>query len=230
VIIELDHRRFKQAGDAQMTVVYGDARQEILLAAADIKTASLLILTVTGFVAARTVVVQSKRLNSRIEIVARTSGPDYTDLLKNLGASGVVLPEFEASLEMTRQALLRLRVPATEIQRHTEAVRQELYAQLFNGNNDYRVLSQLRVAEQQFDLQWVRLVPESPIAHQSIGDSELRKKTGASVVGIVREGQLKPNPDANFVLMPNDLIAIIGNERDREAFCLLAAITPCNVH
>ena len=228
VIIELDHRRFEQAMNAGMAVVYGDAGQEVVLDAAGIKDASLLILTVTDFVATRSVIVQSKRLNSRIEIVARTSGPDYTDLLKNLGVFEVVLPEFEASLEMTRQALLRLRVPSTEIQRHTEAVRQELYAHLFNEKSDYRILSQLRGAEQQFDLQWVRLVPESPMAHRSIGASEIRKKTGTSVVGVVREGEFKPNPDANFVLMPNDLIAIIGSEGDRETFCLMASLTHCS--
>jgi CPA2 family monovalent cation:H+ antiporter-2 len=43
------------------------------------------------------------------------------------------------------------------------------------------------------------------------------------VVGVVRKEQLKPNPDADFVLIPNDLVAIIGNERNREAFCLLAS-------
>jgi CPA2 family monovalent cation:H+ antiporter-2 len=228
VIIELDHRRFEQAMNAGMAVVYGDAGQEVVLDAAGIKDASLLILTVNGFVATRSVIVQSKRLNSRIEIVARTSGPDYTELLKKLGVFEVVFPEFEASLEMTRQALLRLRVPSTEIQRHTETVRQELYAHLFNEKSDYRILSQLRGAEQQFDLQWVRLVPESPMAHRSIGASEIRKKTGTSVVGVLRGGELKTNPEANFVLLPNDLIAIIGNERDREAFCLMASFIQCS--
>jgi Trk K+ transport system NAD-binding subunit len=85
----------------------------------------------------------------------------------------------------------------------------------------------LRGAEQQFDLQWIRLAPESPIVYRSIGENEIRKKTGGSVVGVVGEGQLRPNPDAEFVLMPNDLIAIIGSESDRETFCLLASSTAC---
>ena len=124
---------------------------------------------------------------------------------------------------MTRQSLLHLRVPPTEVQRHTDTIRQELYAVLFNSNDSYRVLSQLRGAEQQFDLQWIRLSKESPMANRSIGESEIRKTTGASLVGVVRDGQLKPNPDADFVLMPEDLIAIIGIEADRKAFLLMAA-------
>jgi monovalent cation:H+ antiporter-2, CPA2 family len=172
--------------------------------------------------------VQAKRLNNRIKIVARTSGPDYFDLLKDAGVSEVVLPEFEGSLEMTRQSLLHLGVPPTEVQRYTETARQELYAHWFSKGKEYRVLSQLRGAEQQFDLQWVRLAPDSPIADKSIGESEIRKKTGVSVVGVVREEQLKPNPDAEFVLRPNDLIAIIGGEKDRDAFCLMTSLARCD--
>lgn len=61
------------------------------------------------------------------------------------------------------------------------------------------------------------------MANRSIGESEIRKTTGVSIVGVVRDGQLKSNPDAKFVLMPEDLIAIIGNEADRKAFLLMAA-------
>jgi len=222
VIIEMDHRQFEQAKKTGMTVVYGDAGNEIVLEAGGIKDAALLILTIPGLVTARSIIVQSRRLNQSIQIVARTPGPDYFELFKDLGVSEVVLPEFEASLEMTRQSLLHLRVPPTEVQRHTDTVRQELYAHLFNQGNDYRMLSQLRGAEQQFDLQWVRLAQESPITHRSIGESEIRKRTGASVVGVVRGEHLKPNPDADFVLLPDDLVAIIGSERNREAFSLMA--------
>ena len=223
IIIELDHRRFGQARDADMSAVYGDASQEIVLEAADIKDARLLVLTLPGLVATRSTIVHAQRLNGHLAIVARTSGPDFFGEMKALGVSEVVLPEFEASLEMTRQSLLHLNVPPTEVQRHTDNLRQALYAALFNSNDSYRVLSQLRGAEQQFDLQWFRLSRGSQMVNRSIGESEIRKTTGASIVGVVRDGQLKPNPDADFVLLPEDLIAIIGNDGNREAFCLMAA-------
>ena len=223
IIIELDHRRFEQAKGAGMAVVYGDGGQGIVLEAAGIKTAALLILTLPNFVATRAAIVQAERLNGHLEIVARASGPDYFDDMRDLGVSEVVFPDFEASIEMTRQSLIHLGVSPTEVQRHTDKIRQEHYAVLLNSNDGYRVLSQLRGAEQQFDLQWIRLSKESPMANRSIGESEIRKTTGASVVGVVRDGQLKPNPDADFVLLPEDLIAIIGSEKNREDFCLMTA-------
>jgi CPA2 family monovalent cation:H+ antiporter-2 len=223
IIIELDYWRFKQAKEAGMSLIYGDASQEIVLEAAGIKNATLLILTIPDLVTIRSTIVHSKHLNGCLKIVARAAGPDYFDVMKRLGVSEVVLPEFEASLEMTRQSLLHLRTPPTEVQRHTDTIRQELYAELFNSNDSYRVLSQLRGAEHQFDLQWIQLIQKSPMANRSIGENEIRKTTGASVVGVVRNGQLKPNPDVDFVLMPEDLVAIIGSEENREAFCIMAA-------
>jgi CPA2 family monovalent cation:H+ antiporter-2 len=223
IMIELDYRRFKQAREAGMSLVYGDASQEIVLEAAGIKDATLLILTIPDLVATRSTIVHSKHLNKRLKIVARIAGMDYFDVMKRLGVSEVVFPEFEASLEMTRQSLLHLRIPPTEVQRHTDTIRHELYAEFFNSNDSYRVLSQLRGAEHQFDLQWIRLIRQSPLANRTIGESGIRKTTGASVVGVVRNGQLKPNPDADFVLMPEDLVAIIGSEANREAFSLMAA-------
>ncbi len=228
VIVELDHHRFEEAKKEKIAAVYGDAGQKFVLDAAGIREAALFILAVPGLVTARAVILQARRMNPEIQIVARTSGPDYFSLFKELGVSAVVLPEFEASLEMTRQALFHLNVPPTEIQRHTNTVRQELYGRMFTESSDYRVLSQLRCAERQFDLQWFNLDPRSSVANRSIGESEIRKKTGASIVGVVREQKLQANPDVDFVLRPNDLVAIIGNKNNRESFCRLASSDPEN--
>ena len=228
VIIELDYRRFEQAREAGISAVYGDASQKIVLEAAGVKDAVLLILTIPGLAMARSIIVHSKKLNESIQIVARISGIDYSVLFKELGVAEVVLPEFEGSLEITRQALLRLQVPPAEVHRYTDRIRQELYAHLYNGGDDYRILSQLRGIEQQFDLQWVKIDPDSGISNRSIGQSEIRKQTGASVVAVVRNGKLTTNPDADFVLMPNVLVAVIGNDKHREAFCLIASKTESN--
>ncbi len=99
VIIELDHRHFEQAKEAGLAVVYGDASQEIVLDAAGIKDATLLILTLPGLVAVKSTIVQSKRLNGRLEIIARASGPDYFDVLKALGVSEIVLPDSRPALK-----------------------------------------------------------------------------------------------------------------------------------
>ncbi|MDZ7696303.1 MAG: cation:proton antiporter [Deltaproteobacteria bacterium] len=218
VIIELDQRRFEKAKEAGMAVVYGDAGQEIVLEAAGIQDARLLILTLPALAEAKSVIAHARHLNDRLQIIARTPGPDSFEILRDLGVSQIVLPEFEAGLELTRRSLLCLDIPPTEVHQCTDTCRQEIYADLTGEKEDYKVLSQLRDAEQQFDLQWVRLGEENPTAKKSIGESEIRKRTGASVVGVVREKQLTPNPGPDFVLQPDDLVAFIGNDESRKAF------------
>ena len=218
VLIELDHRRFESAKDAGMSIVYGDATQETVLEAAEIKESTLLIITLPGPAEARSIAMTAKRLNGSLQIVARASGKEVFDLLKEAGVDEVVFPEFEASLEITRQSLLRLKMPVPEIQRYTDTSRHDLYGHYFDKDYEFQLLSHLRSAEQQFDLQWVHLTQDSPLVSHSIGESEIRRKSGISLVGVVRNGHLTPNPDAGFVLEAGDLIAIIGGEQNRETF------------
>ncbi|MGE4297354.1 MAG: cation:proton antiporter [Desulfovibrionaceae bacterium] len=228
-VVELDHRRFEAVRDAGMPVVYGDAAQEVVLEAAGVKAAALLVVTVPGLVAARAVVEETRRLAPGLDMVAGSHGDDYIAMMRGLGVREVVLPEFEASLELARQVLVRLGVAPAEVQRDVEAMRREMYAHMYEAHHDYRELAQLRDAESHFDLQWFRLEAASPLAGHSIGRSELRRRTGASVVGVVRDGALTANPDAAFVLQPGDLVAIIGGRDNRLAFCSVATPAACGV-
>lgn len=222
-IIELDHRRVEQAKAAGLPVVYGDASHEVVLEAAAIASARMLIVTTPEMVVTQAIVVNARKHNNGLEVVARTSDPTFLPVFKRMDVTDVVLPEFEASLEMTRQALLHLRVPAPDIQRHTESLRQDLFAPFFSRGDGYRTLSHLRTAEMGFDLQWVALGEDSPLAARSIAEAEIRRATGASVVGVLRGDDLKANPDAHLRFQPGDLVAIIGTEEARRAFQEMAA-------
>jgi monovalent cation:H+ antiporter-2, CPA2 family len=222
VIIDSDQQRIERAKKAGMPVIYGDASHRIVLDAASVETAHLLLVTVPSVVAARAIVVHARLANRDIPVVARTSDPELLPIFRELNVAEIVLPELETSLEMTRQALLYLRIPATEIQRLTESLRHELMAPGNNRNDESKTLSALRFAKLQLDLQWVRLPENSPFAHRTIAKSEIRKATGASVVGVIRNDELEPNPGADFRLLPNDLVAVIGTEKERDAFTAMA--------
>ncbi|MCB9481237.1 MAG: cation:proton antiporter [Desulfobacteraceae bacterium] len=227
ILIEIEHRRFEQAKTQEISVIYGDATHETVLEAAGIKEASLLILTVPSATNARSIIEASKKMNKNIEIISRTSSREYFEMFKELGVSEVIFPEFEASLEMTRQSLIHFNIPAPEIQRCTNTVRSELYADWFAKKTDYTKLYHLKNAEDQFDIQWFRLSEKSPISQKTIGQSEVRKKTGASIVGVVRKGSLVSNPETDFILMPEDLIAVIGDENQRKNFCHMTEGEEC---
>ncbi|OGR09020.1 MAG: portal protein [Deltaproteobacteria bacterium RIFOXYB12_FULL_58_9] len=218
VVVELDHRRVESAQADGIPVVYGDATHEIVLEAAEVSTAQLLVVTTPDVVTAQSIIAIAKRQNPELNIVARTSDPSFLPIFKELGVNSVVLPEFEASLEMTRKALLHFPIPVTEIQQRTESLRQDLFAPFFDDGKSYKTLVRLRSAEQHFNLQWVHLQEGSPLVTRSIGGIEIRKKTGASVVGVIRADNLLANPDAQFRFQVNDLVAMIGTDEARTAF------------
>ena len=127
VVIELDQRRIEQAKNVGHAVVYGDASHEIVLEAASMANAALLVVTIPGVVESQTIITHAQRLNSSIKVVARLSDPDFFAIFNELNVTDLVYPELEAGLEMTRQVLLALHVPVTEIQRQAETLRQEYF-------------------------------------------------------------------------------------------------------
>jgi len=218
VITEPDYRRFEQAKTASLPVIYGDATQTVVLEAAEIGHASLLLITVPSVIVSRSVVQQARILNPSVNIVARAEGIEQMKALYDSGVYEVVQPEFEAGLEITRQALLHLRVPASEIQGYTDAVRRELYAPLYQANYEYRTVSQLQHAGDLLELTWVKLATDSPLNGSTIREAGIRSRTGASVVGVLRDGTFFPNPDADYRFAAGDLAAVIGGHHEREAF------------
>ncbi len=225
VVIELDQRRVEQAKEAGVPVIYGDASHEIVLEAAHLRSARLLLVTVPSIVESRTLIVHARRLNPSLKVVARATDVDLLPIFRELEVNEIVMPEFEAGLEMTRQALLYLHMPPIEIQRNTRSLRREMLADSFSPASEYRLLSHLESAEQQFDLEWIVLEGESPLVGVTITESEIRSRTGASVVGVLRGDELVPNPDVGFRFQPEDIVAIIGTSDARVAFARMASST-----
>jgi CPA2 family monovalent cation:H+ antiporter-2 len=220
-LVELDYRRVEQAKTAKFPVIFGDASQEVVLKAAKVEEARLLLITVPAIVTTQTIIEQVRWINPSLHIVARVEGIDQMKILHDLGVYEVVQSEFEASLEITRQALFHLNIPATEIHRFTDAVRKELYAPLYQKQNDYETLKQLQSAMHLMELTWVALPANSPLIGQTIQDLAIRSRTGASVVGVMRNGNLHPNPNANYRFASGDLLAVMGDAQQLAAFQVL---------
>jgi CPA2 family monovalent cation:H+ antiporter-2 len=222
VIIEIDHRSLSRARETGMPVIYGDASHAIVLEAAGVAHASLLVLTTPSVATSQAIIRHARGKCPDLRVIARTSDPDFFPAFEALGVIDVVLPEYEAGIEMTRQVLYNLHVPLPEIQRYTESLRQELLCACSNAPGEFRTLASLRNAEQQFDLQWLQLEGDSPLVDRSIREAAIRKETGASIVGVIREGSLTANPEPDFRFAANDLVAIIGTDVARTAFRLIA--------
>ena len=66
-------------------------------------------------------------------------------------------------------------------------------------------------------LEWIDLDHGSPLAGRSIGEGELRKRTGASVVAVIRGTTSIPAPGPEEVLQVGDVVVVVGTDEALDA-------------
>jgi len=222
VAVELDQNRVEECKTAGFPVIYGDAAQEPVLAAAGVAEARLILITTPAIAVTQAVVAQVRRTRPDLHIVARAEGIEPLHTLHDLGIYEVVQPEFEAALEVMRQALLHLSYTPDEIQRFTDDVRQGHYAPLYAAQPDYATVARLQSAHRLLEIEWFVLADASPLAGRTLAQLDVRAQTGALVVAALRQERLLPNPDADHRFAPGDLLAVVGDGDQRAAFAYLA--------
>jgi monovalent cation:H+ antiporter-2, CPA2 family len=225
VLIEFDDRRVRQARVAGLPVIYGDAAQAVVLAAAAIGRARAILVTVPAFPDVRSIVTTARQLRSDLAIIARADGREAVQALYALGIEEVTSPEFEAAIEMTRQALIHCNVPAHEILRVASAIRRERYDLTGDTPESGReLMSQIGEVARQLDFTWLGIPPDSPFHGRSLRELRIRTAIGASIVGIIRAGTLASNPDSDMRLETGDLVAVLGTREQIARFEVAARL------
>ncbi len=222
VVVDVDPSRVDTARESEIPIVYGDATAEPVLEAAGVGEARLVLVTVPDAVGARLVVERARALKPDVHIVARSTSAEQLEDLSRLGVYEAVQPELEAGLELGRQALAHLGIGAGEIQRFSDRVRRELYAPITDRSTDGDLLSRLRQASEMIEADWIELPEDSPLAGKQIGDLEVRTRTGASIVAVVRGEGVTANPGPEVALAPGDTIGVLGTADQRAALRDLA--------
>jgi CPA2 family monovalent cation:H+ antiporter-2 len=211
VLVELDDRRVQQAKRNELPVIYGDASQPIVLEAAGVQRARAMLVTVPSFADVRNIVAAGRQLRTDLPVIARADGRDAVRALYALGIQEVASPEFEAAIEMTRQALMYLNVPAQAVLQVASAIRKAQYGQSGDGQQSgIAMISHLGEVTRHLDFVWVGVPADSPVARHTLGELRIRSSTGAMVVGIIRDGDLVTNPDGDARLEAGDLLAVLG--------------------
>ena len=222
VVVDVDPSRVDTARESKIPIVYGDATAEPVLEAAGVGEARLVLVTVPDPVGARLVVERARALKPDVDIVVRSTSAEQLEDLSRLGVYEAVQPELEAGLELGRQALAHLGIGAGEIQRFSDRVRRELYAPITERSTDGDLLSRLRQASEMIEADWIELPENSPLAGKKIGDLEVRTRTGASIVAVVRGEGVTANPGPEVALAPGDTIGVLGTADQRAAIRDLA--------
>ncbi len=124
LVIDLDPQVISRLRTRGIPCIYGDAGNPEVLSHAELTRARVLVLTIPDPLAVRLATENALRINPRLDIVALVHRDADAELLKGIGVSEIVRPEFEASLEITRHTLHRFGITSLEIQHILSGLRE----------------------------------------------------------------------------------------------------------
>ncbi|WP_018123212.1 cation:proton antiporter [Desulfovibrio oxyclinae] len=218
LVAENNFRRVERLKKDGHPVIYGDATIDVVLEAMHLDRASVVLITTPAHMVSRTQAQMVRRMAPDVALIARAEDASNLRDLSSMGVNVVVQPSFEAGLEFVRQTLSRLDVPTSEINNFTERVHRDLYEPLREDCTSEDFGRIVRHGGSILELFWVDIPIDSPLVGKTIEEAEIRKRTGASVVAIMRIEGLVTNPDPDEKLLTGDMIAIIGRQAEFRKF------------
>ena len=114
----------REAREAGITAVRGNVENRVVLERVAFDKATVLVVAVPDPVSTRFVVDTIRRAHPRLPIVARTHSQTERAVLRQLGATVVVVGEVELALEMTRFTLRQFGVSGPELTALVEGLRR----------------------------------------------------------------------------------------------------------
>lgn len=217
LVIDSDAERIDEINQRQIPSLFGDASNSEVLTHAGLERARALVVAGPDEAASELVVAAARDISPTLPIIARATTEEGIKHLAELGAQDVIHPELEGGLEIVRHTLLKLDFPLQEIIRYMDAVRHDHYDMQVNTEEEHRLLHEMINAMANIEVIWLRLPTGSPLAGQTLAEANLRARTGASVVAIIRNKQAMANPKSHTVFEAEDRIGFIGDKEQIEA-------------
>jgi CPA2 family monovalent cation:H+ antiporter-2 len=214
LILELNADVVRRAKSKGEKINFGDATRREVLLHAGVEQAWSMVLAMSDPAAARRTVDLAHHLNSNLHIVVRTRYVSEITELFELGANEVIPEEFETSIEIFSRVLHRYGTPRIIIEQQIAKVREQGYEMLRSP-----AIPVLPVIAPKIDLfdgastETITLDEQSPVIGRNLGELDLRGKSGATVIAVVRGEDTKISPGANYTLAAGDMIILLGSAK-----------------
>ncbi|HXF43355.1 MAG TPA: cation:proton antiporter [Pyrinomonadaceae bacterium] len=215
VVLDLNADIVRRAKNNGEKINFADATRREVLLHAGIRDAWVLVLAMSDAAAARRTVKQARQLNPELHIIVRTRYvAEITELL-DLGANEVIPEEFETSIEIFSRVLLRFGVSRSIIESQVERIRRQGY-EMLRMTAPMVSKTLLEISPTIASTETLRIGNESPALGKALGELDLRGKTGATVIAIIRDGKTEVSPGAETRICEGDTLVILGSADDIE--------------
>ncbi len=200
IVVDQNKIAIEQCEHLQLNYVEGDATENETLLQAGIERARGLVAALSSDADNVFVVLSARSLNPDLTIVGRSTGEESEDKLRMAGADRVVSPYRMAGYRIVNQ-LTRPHV------------------------TDF-LDTAMRSKGLDLWLEEIRVAPQSILVSQSMGDAEIRSKTGANILSILRgEHHQLLDWSPELRLQAEDMLIVVGNPEELKALADLAEDT-----
>jgi monovalent cation:H+ antiporter-2, CPA2 family len=193
-----------------ISYIFGDCAHSHILERAGVRSASLMIVTVPDRERAQLAVMNARKMNEDMPIMASAHRREEYQFLMDAGATEVIQPEMEASATFIRHACGHyLMLPDSQIRVYLRSFRDAVDLATRTSARPMRTVPEVREV----------IVCNSSYANRSLRDMKLRETFGVTVVSIRRtSGESLTNPPADTVLQPNDRLRVLGRSDEIDLF------------
>ena len=214
IVAEHDANLVRRARTDGVPAAFGDGTQPAVLKHVGARRARVIVFAISSPAEERRGVAAARDLNPEARIVVRTRYTRSIDELMSLGATDVVVEEFEASIELFAKALKSYRIPINRIWQETETVRTEHYGLLRGTTQPDLRLDSLKHLGIYDALELLEIRDGAKVIGMNATSLHLRRRTGVVQIAVVREGQPLYQRDSEFHYRVGDTVVLVG---DRES-------------
>ncbi len=186
VVIDSDPERIEVAESKGYLFVFKDTTETEALVKAGIDRAKALIAALGSDADNLFLILSAKELNPNIRVVARANNPENEAKLYKAGADKVVTPYTIGALRLAHAAIKPLVVDFVEF----------------------------ATRDMKFYLEEITVEKGSPVVGKSLAELDLRKKTGVTVIAIIRNGNIIRNPHPDERLQEGDNLIVLGSKEE----------------
>jgi voltage-gated potassium channel len=184
VVVSQDFEDEAIVNDKNVICIQGDATDEKILELAGIERATGMIVATADAAVSTFVIISARGFNPEMYIVARSDEVKNDAKLARAGANRIVNPYRAGGHRLANMMVNRNVVDIIE-------------ANL--GDN-----------LPQMNLETLSVSPSSSVVGRTLKEVDFRKHTGVTILAILHCGEIITNPDADYVLMSEDVLTVFG--------------------
>ncbi len=201
-------REMRSKGDS---VMLGDVSRRDIQVSLGVPEASVLVLALSDREATRRAVRVARELSASLHLVARAEDTVEMRELLRLGATEVVTEDLETSIELTHRVLESLQLPRQAVRSAIALLKEHHYEALLTVRPRIGLTENLLNVLTAGTAETYVLQTGHWANGRTIRELDLRRDTGATILGVIRNDEVLAHPAADLSLLEGDALVLAGD-------------------